>query len=317
VIHRRGRVSAENAARIEALIAEQGYQPNLFASRLSTGNQLKTIGVLMPRTDQDFGYWQVLEQGMQRAAAELKPLQIRVQVNGFDRADPDDSARALNDLMADGCDALALAPIHNRVLRPLVEALPPALPVVFFDTDMESARAHGFVGQDPLQGGRLAARLLDWGLSPGTSVVLVEFDEDDEHLEMRCEGFQACCGEKGRTVLSLPQSLSTPVDERRLQTARFLLAHPGVGGLFVPNANVGEYAHLGPELQVAGYDLTPPNVAALREGRLAFLISQRPETMGYETVRRLSRTLLFRESLPTPLALPLDVVLKENVDGFL
>lgn len=37
VLHGRGRVSAQNVARIEALVRDRGYRPNVFASRLSRG----------------------------------------------------------------------------------------------------------------------------------------------------------------------------------------------------------------------------------------------------------------------------------------
>jgi LacI family transcriptional regulator len=80
---------------------------------------------------------------------------------------------------------------------------------------------------------------------------------------------------------------------------------------------VGEYALAGLGRRVVGYDLIPGNVAALKDGRVDFLLSQRPEIMGYEAVRRLSRVLLFREPLPRRIALPLDVILKENLDGHL
>jgi ABC-type sugar transport system substrate-binding protein len=101
----------------------------------------------------------------------------------------------------------------------------------------------------------------------------------------------------------------------RFDEARRFIASNRIGGLFVPNASVGEYAGGGTAL--AGYDLTPDNQAALNEGRLDFLLSQRPEVMGYETLLRLGRALLFRETLPRRIAMPLDIVLKENLAGHL
>jgi len=317
VLHHRGRVSAENIAKINAIITERGYRPNVFASRLSGGAGVRTIGVLMPEPDQDFGYWRLIWNGMQRAARELEPLHIDVRIEGFNRNSPEACTRAFQTVVDEGCQALALAPIHSRVLRPLVEALEPELPLVFFDTDMECIRPRCFVGQDPWQGGALAGKLLGLTLEAHRSMVLVRFNEDDEHLQKRSEGFEAYARSVGREVLILEQKLSDPLDRRRADTSLFLARHPAAGGLFVPNASVGQYALAGLGRRIVGYDLIPGNITALREGRLDFLLSQRPEVMGYEAVRRLSRALLFHEALPDRIGLPLDVILKENLEGHL
>lgn len=317
VLHQRGRVSAENIAKINAIIAERGYRPNMFASRLSGGAGIRTIGVLMPEPDQDFGYWRLLWNGMQRAAQELAPLHVDVQITTFDRNSPEACSQALRSAIDNGCHALALAPIHSKTLRPLVETLPPELPLVFFDTDMECRHTRCFVGQDPWQGGALAGKLLGLTLEPGRAMVLVRFNEDDEHLQKRSEGFEAYARSVGRPLLILDQKLSDPLDQRRADTSLFLARNPTAGGLFVPNASVGQYALAGLGRRIVGYDLIPGNITALREGRLDFLLSQRPEIMGYEAVRRLSRVLLFREPLPDRIGLPLDVILKENLEGHL
>ncbi len=317
VLHHRGRVSADNIAKINAIVEQMGYKPNLFASRLSGGGLVRSIGVVMPEAAQDFGYWRLIRNGIDRAAREFEPLQVAVQVVGFDRNSPDACAEAFRRMAEGGCEGIAVAPIHSRILRPLVEAWDPSFPLVFFDTDMACDRHRCFVGQDPWQGGYLAGKLLGLTLETGRPVVLVRFDEDDEHLQKRSEGFEAYARSVGRQVLILAQKLSDPLDRRRADTALFLARHPAVGGMFVPNASVGEYALAGLGRRMVGYDLIPGNLAALREGRLDFLLSQRPEVMGYEAVRRLSRALLFGEALPDRISLPLDVILKENLDGHL
>jgi LacI family transcriptional regulator len=254
---------------------------------------------------------------MRKAAADLKPLQVAIRFERFDRLSTHDCVQAFGQLLQDGCEALAVAPIQNTALRRLVDALAPGLPLVFFDTDLKCDYPHGFVGQDPYQGGLLAGRLLGLSVPEGAPLALIRFDEDDEHLSLRAKGFVASSQAQGRSVLELHQRLNASTDDRRLELARFVLAHPEARGLFVPNANVSDYARLGPTWKVVGYDLTPPNVRALKEGRIDVLISQRPEAMGAETIRRLGRNLLFGEALPETSFWPLDVVLPENLEGAL
>ena len=317
VLHHRGRVSPENMAKIQAIVTERGYRPNVFASRLSGGTSLRTIGVVIPAKTQDFNYWQLIQNGMERAAQEVEPLRVRLKVMEFDRYSTSDCTTAFRDLLSLGCDALALAPIQPKALRPLIDGLDPKLPLVFFDTDMDCAHAHCFVGQDPWKGGVLAGKLLSLSLEPGRPMTLVRFDTDDEHLNQRCEGFLSSAQHLGRQVIELAQNLDHPFDRRRAEMSLFLARHPAVGGFFVPNSSVGEYAQAGLGRKVVGYDLIPANIAALEEGRVDFLLNQRPEVMGYESVRLLSRSVLFREALPQRIGLPLDVILKENIEGHL
>ena len=113
VLHQRGRVSAENVARIQALVADHGYKPNLFASRLS-GRTLKTVGVALPMAGQDAGYWSQIRRGMERAAAEFRPLHVQLAVVEFDRYSEASGAEALERLA--GSAAVAVPPIQPGVV---------------------------------------------------------------------------------------------------------------------------------------------------------------------------------------------------------
>jgi LacI family transcriptional regulator len=312
VLHHRGRVSAENVAKIQSLIEDRGYRPNLFASRLSAG-ETHTVGVVVPRAEQDFGYWKLIVEGMERAAQELQPLRLHVRFETFDRRSPESLAHAFR-AVADA-DGLAVAPIHVHALRPLVEELPESTPLVFFDTDMECQRTRCFVGQDPWTGGAVAARLLGLAAGEGAALGVIRFDEDDEHLQLRSRAFAETGRAAGAEVHMLSQAMSAPLDVRLDEVRAFLEAR-AIRGLFVPNAAVAEYAATSPK-HLGGYDLTPGNQTALEDGRADFLLSQRPQVMGHETVIRLGRALLFREELPRRIAMPLDIILKENLSGHL
>lgn len=315
VLHNRGRVAPENVAKIQTLIEERGYRPNVLASRLSGKQVTRSIAVVMPDAEQDRGYWGLLRQGVERAASELEPLRIEIVVETFDRLKPEAAAKALQRAVAADCGALALAPIHARILRPLVEKLPTDLVVAFFDTDMDCSREHCFIGQDPFQGGKVASRLLDLSVPADRPLGLVQFDEDDEHLEARSRGFEEGCAQWGRRVERLTQSLSAAEAARVQEAEVFARAHPELGGWFVPNALAGDYAGLSERGRLVGYDLTSVNRKALEEGRLTALLSQRPSFMGYEAVRRLGRALVFQEALPARVGIPLDVIFRENLAG--
>jgi LacI family transcriptional regulator len=66
---------------------------------------------------------------------------------------------------------------------------------------------------------------------------------------------------------------------------------------------------------IVGYDLVPANVEALREGRIAFLLSQRPLEQGRVAVEKLFRTVVLGEAVCGDYAVPIDIVSPETIDS--
>jgi transcriptional regulator with XRE-family HTH domain len=58
VLHGRGRVSAATKEKVEALIAESDYKPNLVARQLKL-NRHYSFACLIPSLGEDSGYWRI------------------------------------------------------------------------------------------------------------------------------------------------------------------------------------------------------------------------------------------------------------------
>ncbi len=312
VLHQRGRVAQEKVERIEALVHQYGYKPNLFASGLS-GTRMKTIAVLAPELQQDHGYWELCLEGMRSAALELEPLQIRVKYLRFDRNLASSCVSAFEEIQKTQFDGLVLAPTPSSAWLPLLLTLPAQLPLIFFDTDLKLERRHCFIGQNPYKAGFLAARLTHLQVEKDKDFATINFVDDDQHLRVRQEGFMQYCHNVGRTVLAIDIDSADSLSARRQAVSKALDRDPNVGGLFVPNASVAEYVELKPDVRLLGFDLIPRNLAALRDGSIDGLVSQRPQLMGAETIRQLSRFLLFGKQLTETVEMPLDIYLKENI----
>ena len=313
VLHNRGRVSSENVKKILQIVDKIGYRPNVFASKLS-GGQLTHIAVVMPDLSQDSGYWSLCWEGMERAARELEPFQFVLDYAFFDRNSDVSCLAALKSLEQTQPQAWLVAPIHEHLFGSWASQIAESTPLLFFDTDFVSPRSKCFIGQDAFQGGYVAGRLAELLLSEDSTPGMVVFDDDDFHLSQRCEGFSKRCSEKHWEPAVLHQSLGASAQKREEELKKFLKTHPTVKVLFVPNVQVNHYACVAPHLKLIGFDLVPENVRLLKAGAIDFLISQRPEEMGYESVRRLYRRLLLGETLPEQVIMPIDVLLKENVD---
>jgi len=69
-------------------------------------------------------------------------------------------------------------------------------------------------------------------------------------------------------------------------------------------------------VKLIGYDLLPDNVRFLKEGKIDFLISQRPEEQGYTAVITLFNNLFLNKEIPRKHFMPIDIIAKENIDYY-
>ncbi|NCC14389.1 MAG: LacI family transcriptional regulator, partial [Spirochaetia bacterium] len=85
VLHNRGRVAQETVKKVMTIVNDYGYQPNTYARNLKLSKQY-TIGVLLPQLHSEFGYWNLIYEGILKAAKELYPLAVRIDLAQFDRS---------------------------------------------------------------------------------------------------------------------------------------------------------------------------------------------------------------------------------------
>jgi len=73
----------------------------------------------------------------------------------------------------------------------------------------------------------------------------------------------------------------------------------------------------GKKVNIVGYDLIPENVRYLKEGYIDFLISQQPEMQGYQGIYTLYNKVVLGEEVPEKIMMPIDIIMKENIDYYL
>jgi LacI family transcriptional regulator len=99
----------------------------------------------------------------------------------------------------------------------------------------------------------------------------------------------------------------------------FFTAHPNVKGVIVLNsrgnvvANFLEQNNIN-DIKLVGVDLTKPNIAALKNGRISFLIDQNPDYQGYIAMKTLLEFLILQARPKVENYMPLNIVTKETID---
>jgi LacI family transcriptional regulator len=321
VLHNRGRVAKKTEQKIRRIISELKYKPNIFARNLKL-DKTYHFGVLMPESHQDSHYWELPLEGIKRAAKELGPLKVRVHHYFFNR-DKEESfflqaQRALNDNL----DGLIIAPILLEATQNFIKEIPKAMPYVFFDSHIPRAKPLTIVGQNCLQAGRLAAHLMNLLLPDGGDISITRSVPRDYHIDQRVEGFVSFMkGKKQFRLKVYDVMFHQSISGYSEITKKMLADAPKLKGMFVTTANTHPFAFtlasltLPQRVAIIGFDLIEENVQLVNKGVIDFLISQKPEVQGYQSVYSLYRHLIIGEPVPAEILMPLTIITKENIDG--
>jgi LacI family transcriptional regulator len=317
VLHGRGRVADKTRARVQRIVADTGYSPNIYARHLSLSKVFR-FSVLMPRPNQDSGFWRISLKGIGRAQREFAPANVSVRHHHFDRYSERSFERAFEQATRDRPDGLLIAPVLPAVAQRLIASMHVPIPCVFFDSTIPGVKGLSAISQDPFQSGLLAANLMKWMQCRG-SIAIVKVVPEDYHISERLRGFR-----EGMSSVPFVRMETYNVDSHygeatfRNLAATILQEHADLRGVYVSNAwtyPFASYFSENPSAQrvcLIGYDLVGKNQKYLEAGMIDFLISQRPGMQGYEGIRTLYRHVILGERVKRSITMPLDILTKDN-----
>jgi LacI family transcriptional regulator len=325
VIHNRGRVSEQTQRRVREIIKKFDYKPNILARGLSR-TKTCNIAVIIPQFAQDGKYWELPTKGINKAQEELKVYKVRITFFLYDKFSEASFEQACQSFFSSEVDfdAILLAPVLYRATEKFIQKIPNTLPYVFIDSYIPCSKCLSYVGEDSFQSGLLAAKLMNILLKDSTgSIAIFEVIPEDYHIMDRVKGFHAFFENCPNLLL---KNYQVNREEDALvffkKTGDILREKPDTIGIFVPNActfQVANYLRLYPpkeKISLIGYDLVEESKPHINNGVIDFVISQRSELQGYESIYSLFKHVVLRSEIPEKIIVPLDIVTKENIDCY-
>ena len=323
VLHNRGEVNQETCDRVMSFVEELGYTPNLLAKSLASKKSFDIIA-LLPEAGSNNPYWEMPLTGIKRATEELQDFNTRINVLHFSQGDESTFSRQLGNILARHPDGIILAPsFHQAAIRFLPQCSELGIPVMLVDNNLDSDRCLAYFGQDAMQSGHVAARLMHYGLPAGSIVVIINLAQNKiitRHMNLREKGFvdffETEVPDLGIKTLSFELDISRR-DEPEKSLANILKLYPEVAGIFVTNSRVHKVAgYLSAygkgKILLAGYDMLEANLDYVRQGIVDFLICQKPEEQGYRSSMAMFNFLLSGKPVERVNFSPIDIVVKEN-----
>lgn len=280
--------AATTAPAEEAAPGEFVLSPAI-AERVASGQPLR-IYVSYHDVSNEFAPF--LKAGVEKAAADLG---VEARFVGPVGADAERQIAELENLVEAGAEGLAISSVSTDALAPAINRfLAAGIPVVTYNTDNPESNRLAFAGQDLVQSGYEAAKVLAELLEGQGDVIITTLDAAAQWSIDRESGARRAFAEyPGINVLT---TVNTGTEPQEIYAAveNAMLANPSVtGALSLECCSVpalGEYVKrngLQGQVTVVGFDELPTTLDLIKNGFIAASISQAPERQGYEAVRML------------------------------
>ncbi|MDA3958260.1 LacI family DNA-binding transcriptional regulator [Oceanispirochaeta sp.] len=329
IIHKRGRFSEKTAEKVRQVMEELQYTPNIHARGLKK-TKSHSFAALIPHLTQDIGYWHLVAEGIQKAAAELESYGCRVSLFTFDRYSSESCCSVLQKALDSGIEGLLIAPVRPDAIKNFLKDL--TIPYLFIDSNIPELPGHlSYIGQDSFQSGILSGKLMSLLLGPAegadaeVSVLLIDPPGSNPHLKKRMNGFRQYMLENRKDILLIDMKEEED-DEgsfHRYLEEFFSSSDVLPRGVFVANSSVyyvASYLEKKGEtycrIPLIGYDLIPGREEFIEKGIIDFILTQQPEDQGYKGVIQLYDSQVLQKDIQREVLTPLNIITRENLHTF-
>lgn len=266
-------------------------------------------------------YWGYVKNGCDRAAAELG---IKVTVVGPGaESDIEGQVAMIEQQIGAGCDAIVCAPNDAAAAAAALQAaIDKKIPVLAVDTEVGIEGETCFVGTSNVDAAKEGALWAASVLGENANAVVIYGQEGDNTSNMRREGYETVCKEKGITILSSLSGQNT-TDGATKTMEDMLSAYPGqIDVVFCHNddtaigaMNACKSAGVS-DIIIVGFDGNASAIELIKAGELVkATVAQQPEEMGYQVVMNAYKAIMGEQVERTVYA-PVVVINKDNCDQY-
>ena len=322
VIHNRGGVSKKTKEKIELIIKELNYQPNLLARRLASPKKIK-LATLIPKVSEETDFWESPHQGVLMAEAEIRQYGVVIDKYFFDLNDKETFNHQAELILQQNYNGILVAPLFiNESIRFINVLQERSIPFVFVDSDIPGYNSLTYIGPDLYHSGYVVAHLVSYLVKEGSKILIVNIAKEIEnnHPLLRIgQGFRNYIIENKKTYdiieFEIKQtsyaSVETSISDVLKQEGRADVIFVTSSRVFTV-ANYLEKNGMGKETILIGFDFLNENVKYLYNGTIDFLICHKPKEQAYRGTHILFQSLMSDINIEKVNLMPIDIITKEN-----
>lgn len=269
--------------------SRRGFLALLAAAGGACNRTRKRVIGVVPQ-GQSHIFWQSIHAG---AIAASRETGVDIIWNGPpSEGDFNGQLKVVDAMINRHVDAIALCPADKDAMVGVVErAVRQNIPVIIFDTGVDTDVFTAHIATDNYGGGVMAARRLGQILNGKGKVVIVAVQPGIASTMAREQGFEDTMHKEFAGIQILDKRYGMADFAKSLQVAENMLnAHPDVDGMFASNesSTVGAAQALKPRagrIKMVGFDWSPTLASDLRSGLIDSLVVQDPFRIGYDSVK--------------------------------
>lgn len=326
VIHGRSGVSDSSRKRVEEILEQLQYKPNMYASALASNKKYLFI-CLLPQHEKG-EYWSAVENGLNDGIKNYSDFNIFLKITYYDPFDYTSFAEASQTILNENPDGVILSPTVPLITKQFTEQMRQlSIPYIFLDSNIPELQPLAFYGQHSDKSGYFAAKMLMLMTNNREEIVIFRHIKEgiigSNQQEHREKGFRKYMDEFYPTCRISEVNLHPKEDssDEKVLDAYFE-THPTVNCGITFNSKVyiiGEYLESKgiKNFNLMGYDLLDKNVACLKKGNVSTLIAQQPEIQGYNGIKTLCNYLILKKEDAQINYMPIDLLTAENIDFYL
>lgn len=316
VLHERGRVAPETREKVLKCIRELNYKPNMAARMLA---KKRTYRIAVTYHDMEKEFWGQVESGITRAEEEYRQQGVIIDRYILSEIDAREQVEVINHVIGEKYDGLAIVPYcSQQVLEAMEKAVKSGVKVIVFNND-ERCSGISYVGDDTLQSGRTAGKLMGLIARPKSRyVVMLPGIGLMGALDKRYKGFKEVI-EELRTDMQLVEVIDAKEDyDQAYERIYKILGETEIDAVYATNVIVADAAraieerNLKGKIRVVGHDLTESVLKYLRSGTIDVSIGQEPDRQGYLAIDKLCKQLLLEEKDQKDVHTRIEIVVAEN-----
>jgi len=320
VIHNRAGVSEKTKAKINKIIQELDYLPNLMASRLALGKTTR-IAAVIPQVTEESEYWAAPLAGVKRAEKEIRQFGVQIEPHLFNPSEKDSFNDIAGQVVEAEYDGIILAPSFIEESKKLIaECEKKSIPYVFLDSNIPDQNNLTYIGPPHFQSGYVGANLISRLLKSSHKILVVNIATESKsfnYLQIE-NGFRKYFREHDiNTEITRIDIRETEYESVARYLTYVFMFHAEIEAVFVTNSQVSTVASFlynsqRKHIALIGYDYTPDNIRYLKNGTIDFLICHQAEDQGYRATMSLYQHLVLGQSVPKEYLMPIDIITREN-----
>src|SRR4030088_2013887 len=231
-----------------------------------------------------------IKKGVEKAGTDFK---ADVQLVGPVGADAEKQVAEIESLIQKGVDGLAISSVSTDALAPVINrALAQGIPGVTYNTDNPTSKRLAFAGQDLVESGRIAGKLLAETLGGKGKVIITTLDAAAQWSLDREKGAKEALAKYPDIKILTTVNTGTEPQQIYGSIENAMQAHPDVDGILslecCSTPAAGQYVqrnNLVGKVKIVGFDMLPETIKLVQENVISATIEEAPEKQSYEAVR--------------------------------